>query len=104
MPASRPEQQPWAIAGTYLEACNCDAICPCRRIGGRQGGRSTHGVCLGALSWKIEEGRADAVVLDGLHVVIASRYADDEPGSPWTYVLYLDGRADGEQREALEEI
>jgi hypothetical protein len=32
---------PWAISGTYLEACNCDAICPCRTIGGREGGRST---------------------------------------------------------------
>ena len=32
---------PWAIAGTYLEACNCEAICPCRRIGGRSGGRSS---------------------------------------------------------------
>ena len=32
----------WQISGTYLEACNCDAICPCRRIDGRQGGRSTY--------------------------------------------------------------
>jgi hypothetical protein len=47
---------PWRISGSYLEACNCEAICPCRRIGGRQGGRSTYGVCLGSLSWQIEEG------------------------------------------------
>ena len=49
---------PWHISGSYLEACNCEAICPCRRIGGRQGGRSTYGVCLGSLSWQIEEGDA----------------------------------------------
>jgi hypothetical protein len=30
------------------------------------------------------------------------RYSDDEPRSPWTYVLYLDERGTGEQREALE--
>jgi len=24
----------WRIAGRYLEACNCEAICPCRRVGG----------------------------------------------------------------------
>ena len=30
----------WQLAGTYLEACNCEAVCPCRRIGGRAGGRS----------------------------------------------------------------
>src|SRR5919109_5059425 len=48
----------WAVAGTYLEACNCEAICPCRRIGGRPGTRSTLGICEGALSWAVTEGRA----------------------------------------------
>ena len=40
----------WHIQGSYFEACNCDAICPCRRIDGMPGGRSTHGVCMGVLS------------------------------------------------------
>ena len=94
----------WRIRGSYFESCNCDAICPCRRIDGVPGGRSTHGVCLGVLSWLIEEGRADEVDLAGLPVALALRYSDDEPGSPWTWVLYLDARASGEQRAALEEI
>lgn len=94
----------WQISGTYLEACNCDAICPCRRIGGRQGGRSTYGICLGALSWAIEEGNAGGADLAGLGVVIASRYDDDEPGSPWDFALYLDDRADREQGQALEDV
>ena len=55
---------PWRISGTYLEACNCEAICPCRRVGGRQGGRSTGGVCLGSLSWQIDTGFV-ARLLDG---------------------------------------
>jgi hypothetical protein len=96
--------RPWQIAGTYLEACNCEAICPCRRIGGRQGGRSTHGICLGSLSWQIEEGDAGGIGLAGLRVVLANRYDDDEPESPWSFVLYLDERADERQREALEGI
>src|SRR5947209_902386 len=94
----------WQLTGTYLEACNCDAICPCRRIGGRAGGRSTHGVCLGALSWKVESGHADGVELADLGVVLASRYSDDEPGSPWSYYLYVDERGDQDQREALAAI
>lgn len=97
-------QADWQISGSYLEACNCEAICPCRRIGGRQGGRSTYGTCLGALSWWIEGGQADGVPLAGLGVVLACRYEDDEPGSPWDFVLYLDQRADDEQRAALEAI
>ena len=95
---------PWHISGSYLEACNCEAICPCRRIGGRQGGRSTYGVCLGSLSWQIKEGDAGGIELAGLRTVLANRYDDDEEGSPWSYVLYVDERADERQREALEAI
>ena len=81
---------PWELAGTYLESCNCEAICPCRRIGGRPGGRSTYGVCLGTLSWNIADGRAGDVDLGGLNVVLAQEYSDDEEGSPWTWILYVD--------------
>ena len=95
---------PWRVSGTYLEACNCEAICPCRTIGGRRGGRSTYGVCLGSLSWQIEEGRAGEVALGGMRAVLANRYDDDESGSPWTFVLYIDERGDERQREALESI
>jgi hypothetical protein len=94
----------WRVAGSYLESCNCEAICPCRRIDGVMGGRSTYGICLGALSWRILEGHVDAVKLDGLGVVLACRYSDDEEGSPWSFVLYLDDRVDEAQREALEAI
>jgi hypothetical protein len=98
------ELEPWHLRGTYLESCNCEAICPCRSIGGREGGRSTYGVCLGALSWAIEDGSAGAVPLDGLGVVLALRYDDDEPGSPWDFRLFVDDRADEDQRRALEAI
>ena len=94
----------WRIRGTYFESCNCDAICPCRRIDGVAGGRSTHGECLGLLSWLIEEGEADGIDLSGLPVALASRYSDDEQGSPWTWILYLDRGASDEQRAALAEI
>jgi hypothetical protein len=94
----------WSLSGTYLEACNCEAICPCRRVGGRQGGRSTYGICLGALSWQIVDGHAGDTDLGGTRVVIVCRYSDDEPGSPWDFVLYLDDGADDRQRAALEDI
>jgi hypothetical protein len=94
----------WRIRGTYFESCNCDAICPCRRIDGVSGGRSTHGVCMGVLSWLIEEGEADSVDLSGLAVALASRYSDDEAGSPWAWILYLDAGASAEQRTLLEAI
>ena len=83
----------YRIAGTYLEACNCDAICPCRRVDGVAGGRSTHGVCFGALSWRVDEGEADGVDLARTGAVMTYSYDDDVAGSPWTLVLQVDGPA-----------
>lgn len=94
----------WHVSGTYLESCNCDAICPCRTINGVKVGRSTHGICEGALSWQIVDGASDGLDFSGLAVVLASRYDDDEEGSPWTWMLYLDERGSPEHHRALEEI
>jgi hypothetical protein len=102
--ATISEYLPWAISGTYLEACNCDPICPCRTVNGKRGGRSTHGVCMFGLSWQIDEGRAGDADLAGLRVVLAARYDDDEPGSPWSFHLYVDERGSDRQRQALSEI
>jgi hypothetical protein len=68
------------------------------------GGRSTYGICLGALSWKVAQGHANGTTLDGLGVVLACRYSDDEEGSPWSFVLYVDDRGDEAQRDALAAI
>jgi hypothetical protein len=95
---------PWRVLGTYLEVCNCEPICPCRRIGGVAGGRSTYGVCSGALSWRITEGQVDGLDLASLCVVLVCWYSDDEPGSPWSWVLHLDERADEPRRAALESL
>jgi hypothetical protein len=103
-PGMVAEHLSWRICGTYLESCNCEVICPCRRVGGRAGGRSTYGVCEGALSWVVERGRAGEVKLDGLAAVLALRYDDDEPGSPWDFFLYVDERGDERQRAALQSI
>ena len=94
----------WHIRGSYFESCNCDAICPCRRIDGVAGGRSTHGICTGVLSWQIEEGNAGGTDLGGLTVALATRYDDDEQDSPWSWILYLDERSNEEQGTALEAI
>jgi hypothetical protein len=92
------------IRGDYFESCNCEAICPCRMIGGVPGGRSTYGICFGMLSWKIAEGHVDGVDVAGLGAVIVCRYDDDEPGSPWSVILHVDAAGDDEQRRALEYV
>jgi hypothetical protein len=49
-------------------------------------------------------GSAGATDLSGVPVALASRCSDDEPGSSWTYLLYLGAGASGEQRAVLEDI
>ena len=103
-PAAAVGLTPWRIRGSYFESCNCEAICPCRMVGGRKGGRSTHGICFGVLSWLIEEGHAGDVGLSGLAAAFVIRYDDDEPGSPWSFVVHVDERGSEDQRQALAAI
>jgi uncharacterized protein DUF1326 len=53
-------------------------------VDGVRGGRSTHGICFGALAWLVEDGHVGEVDVSGLAAVLVVRYDDDEPGSPWT--------------------
>ena len=94
----------YSVGGSYFESCNCDAICPCRMVDGVRGGRSTHGVCYGALAWRVEEGSAGPVDLARTAAVMTYRYEDDEPGSPWTLVLHVDAAGDERQRAALADV
>src|SRR4051794_21043650 len=95
---------PWSVEGTYFEACSCLPICPCRQVGGRDGGRSTFGVCDFALSWWVKQGHAGEVDLAGRKVVMVGTYDDDEAGSPWTVALIVDDEAGPEQQAALTNI
>jgi hypothetical protein len=95
----------WRVSGTYFEACNCDAICPCRRQGGRKPTTgSTYGLCDFALSWRILDGERGVVPLSGLSVVMAGSYSDHEAGRPWRVCLYIDEAATEAQHAALTAI
>jgi hypothetical protein len=95
----------WRVRGSYFEGCNCEAICPCRSVGGRPGGPSSFGECFGALSSHIQDGHADGASLSGLRVVMSLRYLDQvQPSTPWEVVLYVDREADDAQRAAVADI
>ena len=94
----------WSISGSYFEVCTCDAICPCRSVGGSSGGRSTYGVCQFTLSWLISDGEADGVDLGDRAVVMAGWYDDDEEDTPIRVTLYVDDRSTDEQFRALSDI
>ena len=94
----------YAVGGSYFESCNCDPICPCRMTDGIPGGRSTYGVCYGALAWLVEDGQVGEVDVTGLKVALTVMYDDDELGSPWTIVLHVDADGSEQQRAALADV
>ena len=100
-----PARVDWRVRGSYFEGCNCEAICPCRSVGGRPGGPSSFGECFGALSWYIEEGHAGDIDLSNLRTVLSIRYLDRvQPSTPWEVVLYVDDRASDGQRDSVADI
>lgn len=94
----------WSITGSYYESCNCEAVCPCRRLNGKPGGDSIYGLCQFLLSWHIDKGEAGGVDLAGREVVMAAFYRDAEPGKPWTIKLFIDELAEPAPYAQLERI
>ena len=94
----------WSVEGTYFEACNCLPICPCRQIGGREGGPSSFDSCDFALSWWIHRGHFGDLELNARQVVMVGSYRDVDPGSPWTVALFIDDHAHAAQHAALADI
>jgi hypothetical protein len=94
----------WRVAGPYVEACSCEAICPCRVVGGRDGTRATYQLCQFAIAWTISNGHFSSVDLSGLDVVMAGYWDEDEAGTPWRVVLYVDSKAGEAESGALADI
>lgn len=94
----------WRLTGRYVEACNCEAICPCRKVGDRDGSRAQYQLCQFALAWTVDIGHFGDLDVTGLQAVMAGYWDEDEPGVPWRVLLYVDERADQAQRSALADV
>jgi len=94
----------WRATGRYVEACNCEAICPCRSIGGRRRSRAQYQLCQFAIAWTVDQGHFGDDDLAGLNAVMAGYWDEDEPGAPWRVRLYVDERTDEQRQTALADI
>lgn len=91
----------WRIRGNYMESCNCDFVCPCILTGLAE---STHGHCVFAMAFHIEDGEFDGTSLDGLNFVIVGRTPREMADGNWEVGLIADERANQEQQDALAQI
>jgi hypothetical protein len=91
--------QAWKINGTYFEACNCDAACPCIFLS-----EPTEDDCTLLIAWHIDEGNFDGVALDNLNVALAVLSPGNMAAVKWTAAVYFDDSASESQKDALMQI
>jgi hypothetical protein len=100
-----PMATQWQFTGDYFENCNCDVVCPCVFSTMPQlTAMPTAGVCDVAFGFHIESGRYGNVALDRLNVAMMAHTPGPMANGNWTVALYVDERADDQQRQALQAI
>ena len=86
----------WNIKGTYVEACDCEAVCPCIFWS-----PPTNGTCTVMVGWHIDQGSFDGTMLDGLNAALLAHSPGHMKDGNWKVALYVDERADEAQSEGL---
>jgi hypothetical protein len=89
----------WKVSGTYFEACNCEAACPCVFTSA-----PTSGSCTVLLAWHVTSGKFGDTVLDGLNAALAAYSPGHMLKGGWKVALYIDERGDQKQRDALAAV
>lgn len=93
------EKVKWSMAADYLQACNCDYGCPCEFEA-----PPTQGYCEGIGVWRINQGSYGDVPLDGLGLGFALRSKGALHEGDLTLAVFVDERANQQQREGLLQI
>jgi hypothetical protein len=91
----------WHLRGDYFENCNCEVLCPCDH---NPRALPTAGHCDFAFAFHVDEGRFDTTVLDGLNFMVAATTPTVMADGNWKTAVYIDERANDQQREALGQI
>ena len=86
----------WALDADFLQACNCDYGCPCEFSA-----PPTRGFCDGTGAWRVIQGHYGEVPLDGLTVGFAAHWPKAIHEGNGTLAVFIDERANAEQRDAL---
>ncbi len=89
----------WKVAGTYFEACNCEAACPCVFTS-----PPSEGDCKALVGWHIDQGKFADTALDGLNAALFAYAPGHMLQTKWKVALYVDERADAAQQDALAKI
>jgi len=84
------------LEGRLLEACSCEAICPCWVGEDPDGGR-----CAGTIAWRVDRGEVNGIDVSGLTLGIIADIPGNATAGNWKVALFVDDRATPEQEAAL---
>lgn len=87
----------WSARVEHLAACNCNFGCPCSF-----NAPPTNHKCEASTATRIVKGKVNGVALDGLKFIVAGAWPGPLHERRGHAVVWLDERAKGERREALE--
>jgi hypothetical protein len=95
-----PNIPQWHAKGDWFDVCKCHIPCPCEFAQ-----TPTFGECDGILVWHVREGAYGEVRLDGLNVLALAAFEGNIwEGAKATMGIFIDERANDQQREALQTI
>ncbi|HEV8595929.1 MAG TPA: DUF1326 domain-containing protein [Thermoplasmata archaeon] len=93
------KQKKWSVKVEQLMSCSCNWGCPCSF-----NAPPTYGKCEAALGYRAVRGTYGGVALDGLKWVLVAAWPAAIHLGNGRGLVYLDERAKGEKREALEAL
>jgi hypothetical protein len=91
----------WQLIGDWFDICSCDIPCPCEFAQA-----PTNNACQGMLAWHIRNGHFGAIQINDLSLLALAAFE----GNIWAgetkavMGLFIDEKADEQQREALQSI
>jgi len=94
----------WHLRGEYFENCNCEILCPCLTSNLQAPGNGDNGRCQTPMACHIRDGAFGEISLDGLNFVMMIDTPAIMGQGNWRAGLYIDERADQDQRDAIREI
>lgn len=86
----------YKLEGTMLEACSCDAICPCWVGQDPDGGK-----CEGIIAWHFDKGNVDGVDVSGLTFAVIVKIPGNALSGNWRALAFVSDNASAEQQEAI---
>src|SRR5213076_3586567 len=88
----------WNLAGSYVETCSCELMCPCN-LSFDHG--ATYDFCRVTLAFSIREGEIEGTNIAGRRVVMIADTPKVMTEGNWRLGVFIDDQATAEQADKL---